>query len=495
MEQITVQLRDQVISNLKVHVEQNNSIDFYALQDIADSSQDQAVLALMQLQQKLITSAPSDNMVPIAPKTSNSIIKTTSISQDTNHVGREMSKWPKMANNEAYPYKSTENYRQICKPSASRSIVVSSSEVSPEYREDTILSSKTSSFSTIRPLTPPGASLASQDFIESSFMSRGSIDNAALARKESDQYKPLATTTTKGGFFGLGKKTKIESIPSPPENPLVDEYLADATEREMRRRSGSIASTTMTSFYESGQPAYNTWETYRPPSPSSQTSANSEQSRRDSIVGSIASHRRTASLISTESMPHPPSASRVNKEVLASNRSLGSINPNDLLPSELNAYAGFCKGAWRQQIGDKKRAMEERVRPGGIYNAAKYLQCKQCKFEGRLVPLDKRKHGYDMRVFMLVPGIQFRWEFMFKSHIKLSESANGDPTKATFGCVFCCAEGLGTPQFDGITQFMQHLVVHRDPLPVGDVLYRMNCLVGGQAAKEDDFDINIVGKG
>jgi len=182
----------------------------------------------------------------------------------------------------------------------------------------------------------------------------------------------------------------------------------------------------------------------------------------------------------------------VSREILASNRSLVEIDPKDRLPSEMNKFAGFCKGAWRQQIGDRKRAMEERVRPGGMYNAAKFWQCKQCKFEGRLVPLDNKKNGYDTRVFKLVQGIQFRWEFMFKSHIRLNEPVNGDPTKATFGCIFCCSEAGGTPQFEGIANFMQHLVVHRDPLPGGEVLYRMNCLIGRQATMEDDFDINII---
>lgn len=83
----------------------------------------------------------------------------------------------------------------------------------------------------------------------------------------------------------------------------------------------------------------------------------------------------------------------------------------------MKQYAGFCKGAWRSQTGDRKRALEERVRPGGMYNAAKHYQCKQCKFERRLIPIDKTKSNFDMRVFGLVREIQSRWEFMFKSHI------------------------------------------------------------------------------
>lgn len=55
-----------------------------------------------------------------------------------------------------------------------------------------------------------------------------SIDTASHTRKESSQYKPMATTVTTTGFFGIGKRMKVEPVVSPPENPLVNEYLADA---------------------------------------------------------------------------------------------------------------------------------------------------------------------------------------------------------------------------------------------------------------------------
>lgn len=136
--------------------------------------------------------------------------------------------------------------------------------------------------------------------------------------------------------------------------------------------------------------------------------------------------------------------------------------------------------------------MEERVRPGGMYNQAKYWQCRHCKFEGRLVPANGKKSGYDIRVFKLVDGIQFRWEFMFKSHVASKDAADPNPTKATFGCIFCCSEGKRAPTFEGIQSLMNHLREHRENLPTGDVLYRMNCLVGRQAAMGEDFDMNLV---
>ena len=133
------------------------------------------------------------------------------------------------------------------------------------------------------------------------------------------------------------------------------------------------------------------------------------------------------------------------------------------------------------------------MRPGGMFNAAKFLQCRTCKFEGRYVPTNREQHGFDLRVFKVVEGIQFRWEFLFKSHIHAKDAVS-DPTKGVFGCMFCCAEGKGTMTFGGVKAFMEHLAEHRSRLPTGEVLYRMNCLVGRQARIEEDFDINIISK-
>ena len=377
-------------------------------------------------------------------------------------------------------------------PQNINSVTVSSSSNTPNASDD-LLHGRNS----VGPFTPPGTPNKSQ-YSPRPDSARGSGERTSADRRDAAQYKPMATTVTTTGIFGIGKRTKVEPAINPPENPLVDEYLAVAMEdannglssnHSMRSRTNSI-NTAVSSVYEPGHPAFNSWQDYQSLSPAL------SQRPTDSIISfdtvrHAPSHRFSSSMKYFDSQ-RPTSAATM--EVLSSNRSINSISPKDLLPNELNKYAGFCKGAWRQQIGDRKRAMEERVRPGGMYNAAKYYQCKQCKFEGRLIPVDKKKSGFDMRVFKLVQGIQFRWEFMFKSHIQVKETCS-DPTKATFGCIFCCAEGRGTPMFGGIQTFMKHLVEHREHLPTGEVLYRMNCLVGRQATVDEDFDINIISIG
>ena len=443
MKEITVHVNSQVIWSLRAHHEREVEVDFAALQDVCDASQDRAILALMRLQQRMITSGALTDVTPPPLKPANALNRTN-------------------ANPASH------------RPTNSASSIPSSIMIPPDFLDGAVNGNRRSMSFAPGPLTPSTTPFSAElSARPESALSRTSMGSYNTGRRDVDPYKPMATTVTKTGFFGIVKRTKVEPVINPPENPLVDEYLADALEGNARRlsRTASIntAGTTGTSVHEPDHAA-------------------SEYSQDSRVPSPIASPRYSESALSLDSVLRIPS---LNQEVLTSNRSIHSISPKDLLPNEMNKYAGFCKGAWRQQIGDTKRAMEERIRPGGTYNQTKYWQCKHCKFEGRLVPIDKKKSGYDVRVFRLVGGIQFRWEFMFKSHIAIKDG-DGNPTKATFGCMFCCADGRGIPTFDGIQTFMGHLVEHRDHLPTGEVLYRMNCLVGRQAAFDEDFDINLI---
>ena len=53
---------------------------------------------------------------------------------------------------------------------------------------------------------------------------------------------------------------------------------------------------------------------------------------------------------------------------------------------------------------------------------------------------------------------------------------------------------ISTPTFGGAQMLMAHLQEHRERLPTGEVLYRLNCLVGPRAALNEDFDINLIAK-
>lgn len=209
----------------------------------------------------------------------------------------------------------------------------------------------------IRPMTPPSTPNTSQ-FSPRPDSARGSREQTSTDRRDAAQYKPMATTVITTGLFGIGKRTKVEPIVSPPENPLVDKYLAVAigdannglsSNTSIRSRTNSI-SRAGSSIYEPHHPAFNSWQISQSSSPA--------LSRRptDSIISfdlvrHNPSHRLSGSIKSFDSQRRASAATVGN---LSSNRPIDSINPKDLLPSKMNKFAGFCKGAWRQQIGDRR---------------------------------------------------------------------------------------------------------------------------------------------
>ena len=125
-----------------------------------------------------------------------------------------------------------------------------------------------------------------------------------------------------------------------------------------------------------------------------------------------------------------------------------------------------------------------------MYSSTLYWRCQKCMFEGRMTTeRGSRRKTYDTQVHN-ASGIQWRWLFLFKSHVFLKDILP-DPRASTFGCIFCCAMGRGTPIFGGVESLMNHLQQHREVQPTGEVLYRMNCIVGRVADVREDFDINL----
>ena len=339
-----------MIANLKAHYDEQTVADFTALQDVCDSSQDRASLVLMQLQQRMITSGSFNNIYPPPLDPDNALNRISTIPTAK---------------------------KDIASSSLRRKSVTASGveiEVTSEFSRSPSPSSA--------PHAPAERLSPSQlpPRLESS-LSRTSMGSYDTATTKNISYKPMATTVSKTGLFGIVRRTKVEPVISPPENPLVDEYLADALEENAQRvLQGTSINAPESSVHE---PIHQTQSTWQDLSPSSLTDTPA----------------RSESTLSFDSV-YP--FSTVNEEAPTTNRSSLAMNAKSLLPNEMNKYAGFCKGAWRQQIGDTARAMEARIRPGGMYNQAKYWQCKQCKFEGRLVPIDKKRSGYDRRVFKLV---------------------------------------------------------------------------------------------
>ncbi|KAL8832239.1 MAG: hypothetical protein Q9170_004960 [Blastenia crenularia] len=472
LKDVIIHLQGQMIANLKIQWRQETILDFSALQDVSDGSQDRVVMILLHLQQRIIMAGPIENMKPpplfwepnaalnqLEPGSTNQLAGPRSAveSMQSMEYGRNASASPyhsrllppsRPPSNSALPSPSA--YGQLSSPS-------------PVTTFDSMVETKPKSVTRIglfgRKKKDPVAPLeAAQLFADASSVPQyllpavhGSPSSSAVHRRHPSVQRS-STATSISAKDSFDSQSRVESVST---------------------RDGSI--------FEADQLDHNPWAV----PDSNAVSHTNHDAQSTTSSGPSCYSQDTRSVASLKRPVFPSSIT-----IIASNQA--SISAKDLLPSEANRYSGFCKGAWRFQIGDKKKATDERQRPGSMYNALRYWQCSRCKFEGRLVQLDKKTSGYDRQV-MLADGIQFRWEFLFKSHVECRDAAP-NPLRSTFGCIFCCAEGRGTPTFGGAQSFMDHLQEHRVRLPVGEVLYRMNCRVGRKAAVEEDFDINFEAK-
>lgn len=230
------------------------------------------------------------------------------------------------------------------------------------------------------------------------------------------------------------------------------------------------------------------------------------------------------------------------------------------LPTESNNYLGFCKGAYKLQIGlPPKKAFSVELRPQGFYTSTSYWRCSKCSFEGPMyntiaLPGSCKKAGkleklFDPRIRMSEGGIAYRWAFLAKCHVPTKGAGtatvgrNREGTYGTFGCLFCCAEGVGRgwigdpdggggsakwqscssstttgsgkdkgkeprkkvtsappntnpnsmPLFGNVDTFMQHLEFHRTPagMPGLEMQGRMRCVVGRSVEVGEEFDIHL----
>lgn len=128
------------------------------------------------------------------------------------------------------------------------------------------------------------------------------------------------------------------------------------------------------------------------------------------------------------------------------------------LPTDKNLL-GFCKGAFRLQIGLESKAFRVANRPVGYASMIQFWRCEKCSFEGPVynsaVLADGKKKAnwkpvklFDPKVRTSESGaIRYKWAFLAKCHVVMKgmvpyETALGQSGAfGTFGCIFCAAEG------------------------------------------------------
>lgn len=252
-------------------------------------------------------------------------------------------------------------------------------------------------------------------------------------------------------------------------------------------------------------------------------------------------HHPSSSPPQTTSSQHSPSISILTNPF---SRSTSLTHPSSqllTLPDESNSYLGFCKGAYKLQIGlPNKKAFGLQTRPAALYSTytVQVWQCSKCSFEGPVVLVNpppapgkkaaKPEKIFDPKLRTSAAGIVYRWSFLAKSHVDSRGMTDGardqEGHSDFFGCLFCCAEGArrgwldgsevaasgvggkrgsrslspttattGTPMFNGVDAFMHHLEMHRTPagMPGYEMQGRMKCVVGRIADVGEEFDINL----
>ena len=480
--------------NLKVALQEDTSVSFQRLQDVSDQSQDGAVMALMQLHQRILIQAPITEpnapRLPIRNKVPNMYFDPDSFQalQDS-WTSQQPSEPPRVST-----IASTESQKKVSsrfgflkRPGIStefqQQLEIADGPVSlkPEYQVFKDPKNRIQDGSLFRDIeleTLPTEDTPVPDSIVSPVSTRSNLniepDNIEYNPwSRSEEPNLIHTHRASQSSDGSGRQL---SLPSPLSNHRASEassvYSQPYEPSPVSSHRSSQNTNTSRSFGPTpSSQVCNTISQAFDPSTNTQTSTSTISSTSNRTPPSFHPHSRRASTIIPEITIKRTSSAKA------------------FLPGEENDYAGFCKGAWRLQIGDKKKALQERSRPGSMYNMNNFWKCTKCNFEGRMTKDAKGKKVYDRRIFT-INGIYYRWEFLFKSHVHMKDTVR-DPHASTFGCIFCCGEGRVTPIFGGIQSFMAHLQEHRLRPPNGEVMYRINCSFEEQPNPAEDFDIGL----
>ena len=168
--------------------------------------------------------------------------------------------------------------------------------------------------------------------------------------------------------------------------------------------------------------------------------------------------------------------------------SLGRKPTNISKPSSKDAYGGFCKGAYKLQVG-LKDGLKLRNQSGTMLGEGYYWACgsSKCAFDGPACKKDK-DWVHDDTVHSCY-GIRYRWIFLAKSHIVMSKVKNHI---YDYRCVFCVSEDYESPIFRDVKGLMEHVSKHRGQQLGDGVLRKLNCINKRVATEQEDFDINLM---
>ncbi|RDI88577.1 hypothetical protein Vi05172_g1206 [Venturia inaequalis] len=172
-------------------------------------------------------------------------------------------------------------------------------------------------------------------------------------------------------------------------------------------------------------------------------------------------------------------------------------------PDRHNNYWGFCKGAWTVRSEWRKGLSTYEV-PTGMYNSKTVWKCKYCSFEGDVFGA-RKPYDIDQKVYQAgSSGVQYRWLFLAKSHMKRKSVLPSMATPFTrgnqveercYGCVFCVGEGKETAVYADVEALCEHLINEHGTGSGRGVSEKLmvenNCIAGRKAGSKEIFDVNI----
>ena len=165
-----------------------------------------------------------------------------------------------------------------------------------------------------------------------------------------------------------------------------------------------------------------------------------------------------------------------------------SLTSKLILPSSENNYGGFCEGAWKLQVGERK-GIKLRQGMGPVSTTYHFWQCtsKKCAFEGEMFGTVKSP-TFDPRVRESKSGLRFKWMFLAKSHVAQARISHG---QFSYRCIFCCTNNEPPPVFGRVDMLLDHLLTHRGQVLPAELLYRAGCVVDRLTADDENFDLNV----
>lgn len=181
----------------------------------------------------------------------------------------------------------------------------------------------------------------------------------------------------------------------------------------------------------------------------------------------------THKLTSTTSSP-PITRTQTNQSV-----PLGSRDP----------YGGFCKGAYKLQVGLDKESVKIRSQSVSMTGESNYWACasSKCAFEGPACKNGK-DWVFDDTVRVSNDAVQYRWTFLAKCHVALSNVRNG----YDYQCVFCGVQPSSNNVYRGEKAFIEHVSQqHRGQQPDPSFSDRICCIHDRMALEEEGFDVNL----